>query len=154
MSSLIPKKVFENIDFNAFKDKTIKAIVVPNGAEQGRKFFDNKAEYAVNECEAKGLAWTKFEQDGTVQGGIAKFINEEAMEEKVCIGVRDNVESLAECYEMIEDFPLSPTSELTLVQLNRYNQFLKPTTLEVIFNVSVKALVDSDEKAIRAYEFN
>ena len=33
-------KVFENIEFNAFKDKTIKAIIVPNGAEQGRKFFD------------------------------------------------------------------------------------------------------------------
>jgi len=71
-------KVFENTEFNAFKDKTVKAIVVTNGAEQGRKFFDNMAEFAVNECEAKGLAWTKFEQDGTVQGGIAKFITEEA----------------------------------------------------------------------------
>ena len=71
-------KVFENIEFNAFKDKTVKAIVVPNGAMQGRKFFDNMTEFAVQECEAKGLAWTKFEQDGTVQGGIAKFITEEA----------------------------------------------------------------------------
>ena len=71
-------KVFENTEFNAFKDKTVKVIVVPNGAEQGRKFFDNMAEFAVNECEAKGLAWTKFEQDETVQGGIAKFITEEA----------------------------------------------------------------------------
>ena len=70
--------VFANIDFNAFKDKTIKAIIVPNGAEQGRKFFDKMTEFAVEECEAKGLAWTKFEQDGTVQGGIAKFITEEA----------------------------------------------------------------------------
>ena len=71
-------EVFENIEFNAFKDKTIKAIVVPNGAEQGRKFFDKMTEFAVQECEAKGLAWTKFEKDGTVQGGIAKFITEEA----------------------------------------------------------------------------
>ena len=71
-------KVFENIDFNAFKDKTIKVIIVPNGAEQGRKFFDKMTEFAVQECEAKGLAWTKFEKDGTVQGGIAKFISEEA----------------------------------------------------------------------------
>ena len=71
-------KVFENTEFNAFKDKTVKAIVVPNGSEQGRKFFDNMAEFAVTECEAKGLAWTKFEKDGTVQGGIAKFITEEA----------------------------------------------------------------------------
>ena len=71
-------KVFENAEFNAFKDKTVKAIVAPKGAEQGRKFFDNMADFAVTECEAKGLAWTKFEQDGTVQGGIAKFITEEA----------------------------------------------------------------------------
>ena len=70
-------KVFENTEFNAFKGKTIKAIIVPNGAEQGRKFFDKMTEFAVEECEAKGLAWTKFEQDGNAQGGIAKFITDE-----------------------------------------------------------------------------
>ena len=32
-------KLFEGTEFNAFKDKTVKVIVVPNGAEQGRKFF-------------------------------------------------------------------------------------------------------------------
>ncbi len=74
-------KVFENTDFNAFKDKTIKAIIVPNGAEQGRKFFDKMTEFATSEeVGAKGLAWTKFEQDGTVQGGIAKFITEDIKE--------------------------------------------------------------------------
>ena len=72
-------KVFENTEFNAFKDKTVKAIVVPNGAEQGRKFFDKMTEFATtDEVGAKGLAWTKFEKDGAVQGGIAKFITEEA----------------------------------------------------------------------------
>ncbi len=71
-------KVFEGTEFNAFKDKTIKAIVVPNGAEQGRKFFDKMTEFAVEECSAKGLAWTKFETDGTIAGGIAKFITEDA----------------------------------------------------------------------------
>ena len=70
-------KLFKDTEFNAFKDKTVKVIVVPNGAEQGRKFFDNMADFAVTECEAKGLAWTKFEKDGSVQGGIAKFITEE-----------------------------------------------------------------------------
>ena len=71
--------VFENTEFNAFKDKTVKAIIVPNGAEQGRKFFDKMTEFAISdEVGAKGLAWTKFEQDGSVQGGIAKFITEEA----------------------------------------------------------------------------
>ena len=71
--------VFENTEFNAFKDKTVKIIVVPNGAEQGRKFFDKMAEFATtDEVGAKGLAWTKFEKNGTIQGGIAKFITEEA----------------------------------------------------------------------------
>ena len=71
-------KVFEGTEFNAFKGKTIKAIVVPKGAEQGRKFFDKMTEFAVEECSAKGLAWTKFETDGTIAGGIAKFITEPA----------------------------------------------------------------------------
>ncbi len=71
--------VFKNIEFNAFKDKTVKIIVVPNGAEQGRKFFDKMTEFATtDEVGAKGLAWTKFEKDGAIQGGIAKFITEEA----------------------------------------------------------------------------
>ena len=74
-------KVFENSDFNAFKNKTVKAIVVPNGAEQGRKFFDKMADFAVSEeVGAKGLAWTKLENDGTIQGGIAKFITDDIKE--------------------------------------------------------------------------
>ena len=74
-------KLFEKSDFNAFKDKTVKIIVVPNCAEQGRKFFDKMGEYATSEeVGAKGLAWTKFEQDGSVTGGIAKFITDEIKE--------------------------------------------------------------------------
>ena len=74
-------KVFENSEFNAFKGKTVKAIVVPNGATQGRKFFDKMGEFATTEeVGAKGLAWTKIEQDGSVTGGIAKFITDEIKE--------------------------------------------------------------------------
>ena len=73
-------EVFKNSDFKAFENKTIKAIVVSNGAEQGRKFFDKMTDFAVNELGAKGLAWTKFEQDGSVAGGIAKFITEDIKE--------------------------------------------------------------------------
>ena len=69
--------IFENSEFNAFKGKTVKAIVVENGAEQGRKFFDKMADFAIEEAGAKGLAWTKFENDGTITGGIAKFISDE-----------------------------------------------------------------------------
>ena len=70
--------LFKDSDFNAFKDKTIKAIIVPNGAEQGRKFFDKMGEFATtDEVGAKGLAWTKLDNEGNVQGGIAKFITDE-----------------------------------------------------------------------------
>ena len=75
-------KVFENSDFNAFKGKTIKAIVVPDGAKQGRKFFDKMVEFATtDDVGAKGLAWTKYEETGEVTGGIAKFITPDIKEE-------------------------------------------------------------------------
>lgn len=74
-------EIFKNSDFNAFKGKTVKAIVVPNGATQGRKFFDKMGEYAITEeVGAKGLAWTKIEQDDSVTGGIAKFITSDIKE--------------------------------------------------------------------------
>ena len=71
--------LFEGTEFNAFKDKTIKAIVVPGGAMQGRKFFDSMTEFAVEEQGAKGLAWTKIDENNTPQGGIAKFITEDIL---------------------------------------------------------------------------
>ena len=77
-------KVFENTEFNAFKGKTIKAIVTHNMQEKPRKFFDQMSEYAVSELDAKGLAWTKVDENGELAGGIAKFItpeNKKALEE-------------------------------------------------------------------------
>ncbi len=79
-------KYFEGTEFNAFKDKTIKAIVVPNGAEQGRKFFDNMTEFAVEEAGAKGLAWAKFDNELNATGGISKFITDE-----VKAGLKENL---------------------------------------------------------------
>ena len=84
-------EVFKESEFNAFKDKTIKAIVVPNGSEQGRKFFDKMGEFAcTDEVGAKGLAWTKFEQDGAVSGGIAKFITDNMKKALEKIGAVNN----------------------------------------------------------------
>ena len=75
-------KCFENSEFKAFEGKTIKAIIVPEGATQGRKFFDKMTEYATSdEVGAKGLAWTKYEETGEITGGIAKFITEEIKEQ-------------------------------------------------------------------------
>ena len=70
-------ELFKNTEFNAFKDKTIKVIVVPNAANETRKFFDEMGEFAVNECDAKGLAWFKVDEENNVVGGISKFITDE-----------------------------------------------------------------------------
>ena len=42
-------ELFKDSEFNAFKGKVVKAIIVPNGAAQGRKFFDNMTDFAVEE---------------------------------------------------------------------------------------------------------
>ena len=71
-------KVFEKSEFKAFQGKTVKAIIVPNGAEQGRKFFDKMTDFAKSEeVGANGLAWAKLEKENGLTGGISKFITEE-----------------------------------------------------------------------------
>ena len=69
--------IFVGTDFNAFKDKTVKAIIVENMNEKPRKFFDSMSEYAVQELEAKGLAWVKIDENMELNGGISKFIDED-----------------------------------------------------------------------------
>ena len=69
--------IFVGTEFNAFKDKTVKAIVTENMEEKPRKFFDAMSDFAVQELEAKGLAWVKVDQDGNLNGGISKFIDED-----------------------------------------------------------------------------
>ena len=81
-------ELFKNTEFNAFKDKTVKIIIVPNGAVQGRKFFDNMNEFAINETGAKGLAWVKLE-DGNYTGGIAKFITDEVKQGLEKLGAKN-----------------------------------------------------------------
>lgn len=85
-------KLFKNSEFKAFENKTIKLIVVPDGAKQGRKFFDRMEEFAkTDEVGSKGLAWTKFDENGEITGGIAKFITEDIKQHlKNEYGVQNN----------------------------------------------------------------
>ena len=71
-------EIFQNIEFNAFKGKIVRTITLPNAQEVSRKFYDGMVDFAVSECGAKGLAWLKVLEDGTLQGPIAKFIDDEA----------------------------------------------------------------------------
>ncbi|MFK0101171.1 aspartate--tRNA ligase [Streptomyces sp. NPDC091040] len=67
--------VFADSEFKAFAGKHVRALPVPDTAGQSRKFFDGLGEYAV-EHGAKGLAWVRVGEDGTLAGPIAKFLTE------------------------------------------------------------------------------
>ena len=83
-------EIFKNIDFNAFKGKIVRTITVHNVQELPRKFYDGMNEFAVQECEAKGLAWIKVLEDGNLQGSISKFIDE-ASKEKLLKATNTNI---------------------------------------------------------------
>ena len=83
-------EIFKNTEFNAFKGKTVKIIIVPNGASQGRKFFDSMDAFAKEEAGAKGLAWVKIDENGEYTGGISKFITDEVKIELQKLGANSN----------------------------------------------------------------
>ena len=140
-------KVFENIEFNAFKDKTVKAIVVPDGAEQGRKFFDKMTEFATtDEVGAKGLAWTKFEKDGTVQGGIAKFITDEAkakLENEYGVKAGDSIFFIADEFHKAQKI-----AGLVRIELGKRLNLLEKDTYRFCFIVDFPMYELSDEGTI------
>ncbi len=140
-------KVFKNIEFNAFKDKTVKAIVVPNGAEQGRKFFDKMTEFATTEeVGAKGLAWIKFEKDGTVQGGIAKFITDEAkakLENEFGVKAGDSIFFIADEFHKAQKI-----AGLVRIELGKRLDLLEKDTYRFCFIVDFPMYELSDEGTI------
>jgi len=64
------------VEFKAFKNKTVRAIPAPGAASQPRSFFDKLNEWARGEGAA-GLGYIQFEEENgalTGKGPIAKFI--------------------------------------------------------------------------------
>ncbi|MFI1355104.1 aspartate--tRNA ligase [Streptomyces sp. NPDC020898] len=72
--------VFEGSEFKAFAGKHVRALPVPDVAGQSRKFFDQLGDFAVT-LGAKGLAWVRVAEDGSLTGPIAKFLTEENVAE-------------------------------------------------------------------------
>ena len=127
-------KAFVNTEFNAFKDKVIKMIRVPSGATQGRKFFDSMTEFAVEECGAKGLAWSKLEDSGDFAGGIAKFITEEVKEELLA---KYNVE-IGDAVFFIADEKLEKTQKiagLVRIELGKRLELIEKNVYKFCFIV-------------------
>ena len=139
--------IFENTEFNAFKDKTVKIIVVPNGAEQGRKFFDKMTEFATtDEVGAKGLAWTKFEKDGTIQGGIAKFITEEAkskLKEEYKVKAGDSIFFVADEFHKAQKI-----AGLVRIELGKRLDLIEKNVYKFCFIVDFPMYELSDEGTI------
>ncbi|MFD4503548.1 aspartate--tRNA ligase [Streptomyces sp. NPDC058457] len=72
--------IFEGSEFKAFAGKHVRALPVPDVSAQPRKFFDQLGDYAVSQG-AKGLAWVRVAEDGSLSGPIAKFLTEENVAE-------------------------------------------------------------------------
>ncbi|MEV5953045.1 aspartate--tRNA ligase [Streptomyces sp. NPDC051987] len=72
--------IFEGSEFKAFAGKHVRALPVPAVQDQPRKFFDQLGDFAVAQG-AKGLAWVRVGEDGSLTGPIAKFLTEENVAE-------------------------------------------------------------------------
>ena len=70
--------IFEKVDLKVFNGKIVRIISVPGGASQSRTLFEGMTDFAIKECKAKGLAWLKVGEDLSLQGPIAKFIDDDS----------------------------------------------------------------------------
>ena len=139
-------KCFENTEFNAFKDKTIKVIIVPDGADQGRKFFDKMGEFAVEECGAKGLAWTKLNVQGELEGGIAKFITPEIvkiLKENYCLKENASMFFIADEFKKAQKI-----AGLVRIELGKRLDLIEKNVYKFCFIVDFPMYELSDEGTI------
>lgn len=133
---------FANSEFQAFQGKTVKGIVVPNGAEQGRKFFDNMTDFAKEEAGAQGLAWAKVEEDGSLVGGISKFITEE-MKQEMNLQPKDAVFLLAD-----EKRAVQKMAGLVRIELGKRLDLLEKNVYRFCFIVDFPMYELNDEGTI------
>ena len=89
-------EIFKDTEFNAFKDKTIKAIKA-QCQDKPRRFYDDLGKLIVS-YEGKGLAWIKY--DGNeISGSIAKFLTDDQKEnliKKLDLKANDSVFFIAD----------------------------------------------------------
>ena len=76
-------EIFRNSDFAVFakaidNKAVVRAIPAKNILDKPRSFFDKMVAFAMDEG-AKGLGYITFAEDGTAKGPVAKFLNEERL---------------------------------------------------------------------------
>ncbi len=67
-------EIFETSSFAPFKNKTIRAINVPDCASQPKSFFENMLKFATDELGMMGLGYIKVNDAMEFLGPINKFI--------------------------------------------------------------------------------
>ena len=73
--------LFEKLDIKVFNGKIVRTITVKDVKSVPRTFFEDMTDFAIRDCKAKGLAWLRVMEDGSLQGPIAKLIPEKEKEE-------------------------------------------------------------------------
>ncbi len=148
-------EIFKNSDFKAFENKTIKIIVVPEGSNQGRKFFDKMTEFATTEeVGAKGLAWTKIERYGLKDKDAIFFIADKFKKAQKIAGLvrielgkrLDLIEKNKYKFCFIVDFPMYELSDEGTIDFN-HNPFSMPQG-------GLEALETKNPLDILAYQFD
>ena len=76
--------IFCNSEFKIFRQNiengmVVRAITAPNTAKEPRSFFDKKIEYAKKEFGASGLGYITFDENCSAKGPIAKFLDDEKL---------------------------------------------------------------------------
>ncbi|QYG94893.1 aspartate--tRNA ligase [Iamia sp. SCSIO 61187] len=167
---------FATSDVGVFKGKTVRALRIPGGAGQGRRFFDDLTSVATD-WGAKGMAWCKLNEDGT-SGPIAKALTDddlaavktatgadtgdallfiadtEAMAARVTGALRTEVGERLELIEQdvyrfcwVVDFPMYERDEDTGVVDFSHNPFSMPQG-------GAEALEAEDPTSILAYQYD
>ncbi len=120
--------IFKRVELNAFKGLIVRTITVKNVKDTARSFFEGMTDFAIKECGAKGLAWLRVMEDGSLQGPIAKFILEEEKEEmlkKINATTGDAIFFIAEIPGIVEKLAGKIREELgkrlELINDNEFN---------------------------------
>ena len=114
------------------------------------------SEFAVNELGAKGLAWTKFDNENNVAGGIAKFITDDIkaqMQEKLGVKANDSLFFVADELETAQKIAglvrIELGNRLDLLEKNCYK-----FCLIVDFPMYELTEVEVDGEVVEKIDFN
>ena len=139
--------IFEKLDIKVFNNKTVRTITLPNGAKQPRTFYDSITNFAIEKCNAKGLAWLKVGDDKSLQGPIAKLIDDKSREnllEQTETKPGDSIFFIAERKGMVEKIA-GPVRE----ELGRMANLLEKECLKFCWIIDFPMFEKDDNGKIR-----